>query len=101
LFAKALYGLKQSFRKWQFKLKTLLRELGFKPLILDSAVFYNPENGIFIVTFVDDCLFIGFKLSEINTVKKKIAKEYVIEDRGPAAYFLGVQIIRDRTKRLL
>ncbi len=96
-----LYGLKQSFREWQLKFKTLLGELSFKPLVLNSAVFYNLESGIFIVTFVDDCLFIGFKLSEINVVKRKIAKEYVIEDRGLAAYFFGVQIIWDRTKRLL
>ncbi len=53
------------------------------------------------MTFIDDCLLIDPKLSEINTVKKKIAKEYTIKDRGPTAYFLGVQIIRDRTKRLL
>jgi len=58
----------------------LLGELGFKPLVSDSAVFYNPESGIFIVTFVDDCLLIGFKLSEINVVKRKIVKEYAIED---------------------
>jgi len=101
LLSKALYGLKQSFREWQLKLKTLLGKLGFKLLVLDSAVFYNPESGIFIVTFINDCLLIGPKLSEINTVKRKIAKEYVIEDRGLAAYFLGVQIIQDRTKRLL
>ncbi len=101
LFAKALYGLKQSLKEWQLKLKTLLSELSFKPLVSDSAVFYNPESGIFIMTFVDDCLLIDSKLSEINVVKRKIAKEYVIKDRGPVAYFLGVQIIRDRTKRLL
>ena len=90
LFVKALYGLKQSLREWQLKFKTFLGELGFKPLVSDSAVFYNPENGIFIVMFVDDCLFIGLKFSEINVVKRKIAKEYAIEDRGPAAYFLKV-----------
>ena len=96
-----LYGLKQSFKKWQFKFKTLLGELGFKPLVSDSAVFYNLDNGIFIMTFVDDCLFIGFNINEIKVVKRKIAKEYIIKDRGPVIYFLGVQIIRDRTKRLL
>ncbi len=101
LFIKALYNLKQSLREWQFKFKTFLSELGFKPLVSDSAVFYNLDNGIFIVTFIDDCLFIGLNISEINVVKRKIAKEYIIEDRGPAIYFLGVQIIRDRTKRLL
>ncbi len=96
-----LYGLKQSPKEWQFKFKTFLGELGFKPLVSDSAVFYNPDNGIFIVTFVNDYLFIGPNINKINVVKRKIAKEYVIKDRGPAAYFLGVQIIRDRTKRLL
>jgi len=78
-----------------------LGELGFKPLVSDFTVFYNLESGIFIMTFVNDCLFIGLKFNEINIIKRKIAKEYVIEDRDLAVYFLGVQIIRDRTKRLL
>ncbi len=64
--------------------------MGFKFLVSDSTVFYNPDNGIFIVTFIDDCLFIGFNINEINVVKRKIAKEYAIEDRGPAIYFLEV-----------
>ena len=53
------------------------------------------------MTFVDACLFIRLEINEINAVKRKIAKEYVIKDRSLAVYFLGVQIIRDRTKRLL
>ncbi|SRR6266566_2102155 len=80
LFVKMLYGLKQSFKKWQFKFKTLLDELGFKPLVSNFAVFYNLENDIFIITFVDDCLIIDLKFNEINVVKRKIAKEYIIED---------------------
>ncbi len=96
-----LYGLKQSLREWQFKFKMFLNELSFKSLVSDSAVFYNLDNGIFIVMFVDDCLFIDLNINEINVVKKKMAKEYIIKDRSPIAYFLGVQIIRNRTKRLL
>ncbi len=68
----------------------LLSELGFKSLVSDFAVFYNLYNGIFIVTFVDNCLFISFNINEINVVKRKIAKEYIIKDRGPAAYFFEV-----------
>ncbi len=101
LLIKALYSLKQSPRKWQLKLKTLLNELGFKPLVSDSIIFYNPNNSIFIMTFIDDYLFIGPNINEINIVKRKITKEYTIEDRSPVTYFLGVQIIRNRTKRLL
>src|SRR6266699_5063589 len=78
LFTKALYSLKQSLREWQLKLKTLLGELGFKPLISDSTVFYNLESGIFIMTFIDDYLFICPKFNEIKYVKRKIDKEYAI-----------------------
>ena len=46
LFAKALYSLKQSSKEWQLKLKDQLKKLGFKPLISDSAVFYNPRIGV-------------------------------------------------------
>ena len=82
--------MKQNPKEWQLKFKTFLNELSFKPLVSNSAVFYNPDNSIFIVTFIDDYLFIGFNINEINVVKRKIAKEYVIKDRGPVAYFLGV-----------
>src|SRR6266566_5513648 len=90
LFAKALYSLKQSPKKWQLKFKTLLNELGFKPLISDSVVFYNLDNGIFIVTFVDDYLFISPNINKINVIKRKIAKKYIIKNRSPVTYFLGV-----------
>lgn len=37
----------------------------------------------------------------IQDLKARFNKIYALEDRGPAAYFLGVQIIRDRPNRLL
>ena len=43
--------------------------------------------------FIDNCLFIDFNINEINIVKKKIAKEYIIEDRNLAIYFFKIQII--------
>ena len=89
---KSLYRLKQSSREWQTTLKNLVKKLGYKPLISDSAVFYNPI-GIFIVTYVDDCLLIGLNKGAITLLKKELNKVYAIEDRGPAIFFLGVQII--------
>ncbi|KAK2070916.1 hypothetical protein P8C59_005377 [Phyllachora maydis] len=99
--SKALYGLKQSPREWQDKLKILLKSLGYLPLISDLGVFYNAKTCHFIVTYVDDCLFIGPNIGYITDLKKRLNKVYAIEDLGPAAYFLGVQIIRDRPKRHL
>ncbi len=39
---KALYSLKQSPQEWQEALRALLRLEGYKPLISDLAIFYNP-----------------------------------------------------------
>ncbi|KAK2074645.1 hypothetical protein P8C59_008839 [Phyllachora maydis] len=99
--SKALYSLKQSPREWQDKLKILLKSLGYLPLISDLGVFYNAKTCHFIVTYVDNCLFIGPNIGYITDLKKWLNKVYAIEDLGPAAYFLGVQIIRDRPNRRL
>ncbi|KAK2069824.1 hypothetical protein P8C59_004371 [Phyllachora maydis] len=99
--SKALYSLKQSPREWQDKLKILLKSLGYLPLISDPGVFYNAKTCHFIVTYIDDCLFIGPNIGYITDLKKRLNKVYAIEDLRPAAYFLGVQIIRDRPNRRL
>ncbi|KAK2069733.1 hypothetical protein P8C59_004287 [Phyllachora maydis] len=99
--SKALYSLKQSPREWQDKLKTLLKSLGYLPLISDLGVFYNAKTCHFIVTYIDNCPFIGPDIGYITDSKKRLNKVYTIEDFGPAAYFLGVQIIRDRPNRRL
>ncbi|KAK2075422.1 hypothetical protein P8C59_009551 [Phyllachora maydis] len=88
--SKALYSLKQSPREWQDKLKILLKSLGYLPLISDPGVFFNAKTCHFIVTYVDDCLFIGPDIGYITNLKKRLNKVYAIEDLGPTAYFLGV-----------
>ncbi|KAK2069068.1 hypothetical protein P8C59_003675 [Phyllachora maydis] len=64
-------------------------------------VFYNAKTCHFIITYIDNCLFIGPDIGYITDLKKRLNKVYAIEDLGPAAYFLGVQIIRDRPNRRL
>ncbi|KAK2072170.1 hypothetical protein P8C59_006541 [Phyllachora maydis] len=71
--SKALYGLKQSPR----------------------------DTCYFIVTYIDNCLFIGPNIGYITDLKKRLNKVYAIKDLGPAAYFLGMQIIRDIPNRRL
>ncbi|KAK2069738.1 hypothetical protein P8C59_004292 [Phyllachora maydis] len=69
--------------------------------LYNLGVFYNAKTCHFIVTYIDDCLFIGPNIGYITDLKKRLNKVYTIEDLGPAAYFLGVQIIRDRPNRRL
>ena len=98
---KALYGLKQSPREWQQVVIKLLKSLGFKALLSDSAVYYSEATGLYIVTYVDDCLIIGSNKAKINALKDRIHSVYAIEDWGAAAFFLGVKILKDRPNRTL
>ncbi|KAK2066203.1 hypothetical protein P8C59_000038 [Phyllachora maydis] len=87
----------------------LLLKYGYNPstpniIKLSKAlyrVFYNAKTCHFIVTYIDDCLFIGPDIGYITDLKKRLNKVYTIEDLGPAAYFLDIQIIRDRPNRRL
>ena len=79
----------------------LVKSLGYQPLTSDSATYYSSQDGIFIISYVDDCLLIGPSIHKIRALKKSLSKAYDIKDLGPAKYFLGVQIERDRAKRLL
>ncbi|KAK2072093.1 hypothetical protein P8C59_006469 [Phyllachora maydis] len=98
--SKALYSLKQSPREWQDKLKILLKSLGYLPLISDPRVFYNAKTCYFIVTYIDDCLFIGPNIGYLTDLKKRLNKVYAIEDLGPAAYFLGLARSLNRPTKL-
>ncbi|KAK2067482.1 hypothetical protein P8C59_001220 [Phyllachora maydis] len=72
--SKALYSLKQSPREWQDKLKILLKSLGYLPLISDPRVFYNAITCYYIVTYIDNCLFIGPDIGYITDLKKPLNK---------------------------
>ena len=64
-------------------------------------MYINPKERLFIITFVDDCIIIGLDKKNIRALKAQLGLKYGIEDRGPASYFLSVEILRDRVNRLL
>ena len=85
---------------WQTKLQDLLRDLGYQPLIFDSAVYINPKEKFFIIIFINDCIIISPDKKNIKALKAQLGLKYVIKDRGPAFYFLGVEILKDKVNRL-
>ncbi|KAI0993124.1 hypothetical protein K3495_g15060, partial [Podosphaera aphanis] len=95
---KALYGLKQSPRLWQKHLRKCLEELGFSSLESDNCVFIHSEDRLIVVSYVDDFLLLGKSKEKIAKMKIRLAKKFQLEDLGPAQYFLGVRITRDREK---
>ena len=64
-------------------------------------MYINLKERLFIITFVDDYIIISPKKKIIRALKAQLGLKYVIKDRGPAFYFLGVEILRDRANKLL
>ena len=59
-------------------------------------MYINKETGILIVIYIDDMLIIGKDKAKIKALKKSLMRRFEMEDLGPARYFVGVRITRNR-----
>jgi hypothetical protein len=95
---RGIYGLKQSPRAWWAKIDGTFRSLGFVPLWSEACVFVKKfDNGELcgVVLFVDD-MIIGCANAVYRAhLKKTLQSLYVMEDLGPAEWFLNVRIQYD------
>ena len=100
LLKKALYGLKQSPRVWYHTLSDFLHSIGFLHVDSDYSLFKN-ESGIFIAIYVDDLLMAGPDKDALKELKKQFSDRFKMTDLGSCAYYLGVEVYRDRSVRKL
>ena len=100
---RGLYGLKQSARLWNRRLTSFLLKHGFRQLSTDFSILTKGgmKEGLTILIYVDDLLFISPHMEQINWVKKLLASEFRIKDLGEAKTILNMQVTRDRKKRQL
>jgi hypothetical protein len=101
MLQKALYGLRESPLLWQRDLTATLHELGFKTVPQEPCCM--TKGGIIIFFYVDD-IVLAYKKereSEIQSVMENLQKRYKLTGGKPLQWFLGIEIIRDREKRLL
>ena len=103
LLNKALYGLKQASRQWQKLLCDLLSKLGFKPLLVDTATYIHYNKKMIIATHVDDLLIFAANNDQIDQLYQDLSgiSNLQIKDLGDVTQYLGVQVIRDRSKRTI
>jgi hypothetical protein len=100
---KALYGLKQSAYLWYEKLRSILVDIGFRPLISDPCVFIRRKPGALsmISTHVDDLGLFCSSVSEVKLLKSQIRDHVPIKDLEEVSTLLGIEIIRDRKARTI
>ena len=64
-------------------------------------MYMNPKKRFFIITFIDNYIIISLNKKNIKALKTQLGLKYVMKNQGPAFYFLGVEILRDRVNKLL
>ena len=99
LLLRMLYSLKQSPREWYNVFATKLQELGFMRSPHDYALFFR--EGIALVVYVDDLLIFSQSRERVQELKQELFRAFDMKDMGPARFFLGMEVIRDRSKRIL
>ena len=94
---KSIYGLKQASRQWYLKFDQTIRNFGFKENVEDNCVYAKFKNGkfIFLVLYVDDILLASSDVSLLLETKK-----FDMKDLDEASFVLGIEIHRDRRKRV-
>ncbi|UYV73992.1 hypothetical protein LAZ67_11001747 [Cordylochernes scorpioides] len=99
---KSIYGLKQSPRMWNKKFHEFLIKFDLKPSISDSCVYTMKckQAYILLAIYVDDCLICSVNKQHLDDIVQYLNSNFEIKT-FTADYFLGLQIYRDRTTKML
>jgi Reverse transcriptase (RNA-dependent DNA polymerase) len=100
---KSLYGLKQSPRAWFDRFRKAIIGMGYRQTNADHTVFFRRHRAhiTVLVVYVDDMIISGNDEGEIALLKKKLGKEFEVNDLGQLRYFLGIKIARGAERIVL
>ncbi|GJY89095.1 retrovirus-related pol polyprotein from transposon TNT 1-94, partial [Tanacetum coccineum] len=104
LLKKSLYGLKQSPRQWYRRFDEYMLSNGFKRSSYESYIYYRsyaPGEYIYLLLYVDDMLIACKSKAEIGSTMSLLKKEFDMKDLGEAKKILGMDIIRDRSRKIM
>ena len=95
---QALYSLRKSLRLQQKEATRILLLLGFKPIPEELYLFV--KDRIIIIFYVNDIIIASHpsKREEAAELQHQLYLYQELRDIGEAAQFLGIRIIRDRSK---
>jgi hypothetical protein len=100
---KSLYGLKQSPRCFNKAFDKWLKSQDLTPSKADPCLYSRRRGDEFLMlsVHVDDQLIACNNRSALDEFKRQLNAQFECSDSGPAGYFLGFNIYRDRSARKL
>ena len=101
---ESIYGLKQSPRQWNRRFDEFMADIQFHRSHYDNCVYFKfPSKVEFVILllYVDDILIASNSKSKVEKLKSKLSREFEMKDLGAAKRILGIEIKRDRKRKLL
>jgi hypothetical protein len=98
---KALYGLRISPLLWQKEFTATLAQIGFKQVPQEPCCMI--KDGVIIFFYVDDIIIAYHSKQQEEAMKaiKLIQDKYLCTGGDDLQWFLGVEVIRDRTQKTI
>nr|GEU32268.1 retrovirus-related Pol polyprotein from transposon TNT 1-94 [Tanacetum cinerariifolium] len=104
LLKKSFYGLKHSPRQWYRRFDEYMLSNGFKRSSYDIFVYYMsyaPGEYIYLLLYVDDMLIACKSKAEIGSNTNLLKREFDMKKLEEAKKILGIEIIRNRSRKIL
>ncbi|CAI7789024.1 unnamed protein product [Closterium sp. NIES-53] len=101
---RPVYGLRQVPREWHDTLRTVLAALGFTPSTADPSLFLRTDTSLppfYVLVYVDDLVFTTADTEALTLVNSESQKRQTCTDLGELRSYLGLQITRDRARRII
>ena len=98
---KSIYGLKQSPRAWYGRINSFFRSNNFIRSDSDHSLFINYDRQVILLLYVDDLVLAAPTSHQIHWIQTKLHNEFEITDLGDLKTFLGLEIERNRPRRIL
>ncbi|CAI7777747.1 unnamed protein product [Closterium sp. NIES-54] len=101
---RPVYGLRQAPREWHVTMRTTLAALEFTPSTADPLLFLRTNTSLppfFVLVYVDDLVFATADTEALTLVKSELQKRHTCTDLGELRSYLGLQITRDRARRMI
>ena len=93
----------QASWSWNIRFDEVIKAYGFIQTYGEACIYkkVSGRSVAFLILYVDDILLIGNDIEFLDSIKGYLNKSFSMKDLGEAAYILGINIYRDRSRRLI
>ena len=100
---RSIYGLVQASQAWNICFDEVIKAYGFVHTYGEACIYKKVSGSFvaFLILYVDDILLIGNDIEFLDSIKGYLNKNFSMKDLSESTYILGINIYRDRSRRLI